>query len=169
VIIAMVFLFVVWIVWPARHKDLTLRLRFIRSEVVNGQTKLLFRVEGAEQYQIFIKGFLYIRGNDQPVQRYPFSLHNYQQIGRQFYADPPLYSHNNDQGWKMQAGVSVVAQDKSLTRLYDVIKTSWLFHKNQPLPIFSLAKVLWKLPTPPMSEQVITSDLITNCPVIQFP
>jgi lipopolysaccharide export system protein LptC len=169
VIVVGVLIGVAWLMWPEpTPKNLTLKC--VRSEVVDGKNKLLFRVEGAERYAIFIKSFLYLHGNAQPVfQGSTFSLYGYLETNRQFYADPPSYSHNNDQGWTMQANVCVVSKDKSLSKLCWVIRTTWSLRKRSPLSMFSIAKSLWKGPTIVISEQIITSEVITNCPVRQFP
>lgn len=159
-----------WLVWPeSPPKDPTLRLKFVKSEVVDGKTKLLFRVEGAEKYAILIRGFRYLHDNDQP-EPLTLTVPVFTSLNREreFYADPPQYSPLNVEGWKLQANVSVMRSDHNLYALYGVIRYTWHIQKQSGSSVFSAAKLLWDYPTHSVSEQTITSEVLTNVPLIQF-
>lgn len=162
---------VAWSVWPERHKDLTLRLKFVRSEVVDGKPKLLFKVEGAEQYEVFINGFWYVHGDDHSTPLIPniSLLPDYLLKRRQFYADPPRYSPYyppstpNDQTWKMRCNAQVLVDDRKLSKLWWVAKNTWTLRQESHNSIVYVAKYLWRnSPRRNISEQTITSELITS-------
>jgi hypothetical protein len=76
---------VAWLVWPDRSpKNLKLRLKFLRTEVVDGKTKVLFEVQGAERYEFHVVAFVYFHRND------GFSV-NYVAKGRIVYTEPPQH------------------------------------------------------------------------------
>jgi hypothetical protein len=152
-----------WLMLAGRPKDLNLRLKFVRSEVVDGKSKLLFRLEGADQYDIYIKGFFYLHGNN-PQIRTLVALNG--QNTRQFYADPLSLSENSDPITNLKAGVFVSVLDRNFSRGYWAIKDSWSLRKERKLPMFSLAKSLWKRPLRAVYDGIITSDVITNAPLI---
>lgn len=155
VIIVGVLVGLVWLVWPERSERLT--LKFVRSEVIDGNSKLLFRLEGADQYRVFIKGFFYIHGDDQTL----VALNG--QTGRQFYAEPLLYSENGPIT-QMRAGVFVLVLDTNFSRFYWCIRDAWSLRKESKLPILSHAKSLWQRSVRVVSNETITSDVFTNTP-----
>jgi hypothetical protein len=160
-----------WLVWPeSPPKNLTLRLKFVRSEVVVGNTKLLFRVEGADKYEILIQGCRYVSSNYLPPSdgREPAdTLFDpfYFYTAREFHVDQPKSSPFNDEGSKLQAIVCVVVHESKFSKLRRVAKDALAFRKPFGFPFFSLAKFLWQSNERHcISHQVITSDVVTNAP-----
>lgn len=173
-ILAVVFLFVVWIVWPEQPKDLTLHLKFVKSEVVDGKMQFWFRVEGAKKYEIYILSFNYIRGDAKPSPDLldpvvgDMSLQPLI-IGREFYAPHPRYSPllTNYEGCRLEADISIVkAHESKLSKVRRVITDTWKYRKQMGGTL-STAKINWQLHPPQLiSRQTITSDVITNIPPI---
>jgi hypothetical protein len=165
VIIVGLLIGVAWLVWPERPKDLTLRLKFV-SEVVDGP---LFRIEGADKYEIFVKGYAYVQANAPPfsTNSIEFSFQNPPFRSREIHADDlQANSVISKEGWQMQADVMVLVPDDKFTTACDVIKDTWRMRKRIKTSIFSTAKFLWT-GYPHMhviSEQIITSEVITNIP-----
>lgn len=160
---------VAWLVWPERPKDLTLHLKFVRNEIVDGVPKLLFRVEGADKYEIMISRVYYVNAHD----RGEIPLSTFlpkEKSERQFYADPPLYS-----GWNLQADVYVGRVDKKfsqhLSNFWWVMKKTWKDRNKTKSSMFSLAKLYWQhhrmLEFTTLSEQKIGNEPIKNHTAIQ--
>jgi hypothetical protein len=168
-IIVVLLLGLAWFLWLERPKDLTLRLKVVRNEVVDGRSRFLLRVEGARPYEVDITSLRYLRGQDPSPPYGTFSLHYYSSA-REFFVDTPqYYSSWGNQAWKLQADVVVLAPEKTLSKVNRVIKDTWRLPKglpkygSTPRSRLALAKYLWQLnPKTVISKQVVTSELITN-------
>jgi len=168
-ILVLLLLALAWLLRPVRVTDLTLRLKVVGNEVVDARSQFLFRVEGAQGYAVEITTLRYLRGEDPSPPYGTFSLHHYSS-SREFLVDAPqYYSSWGNQAWKLQTDVVVLAPEKTLSKLKRVIKDTW--HRGKGLPTYgnshwsrlALAKYLWRLnPKRVISEQVTTSELITN-------
>src|SRR5262249_5645740 len=137
-----------WLVWPEPSpKNLKLRLKFLRTELVDGKTKVLFEVQGAEKYEIDLVAFIYFhRNHGLPV--------NFVFKNRIVYTEPPQHdpeapqhwteaSFLNDQGWKVRADLEIILHESKFLKLPMVIKDTWEFRRSGG-SLFSIAKELWR-------------------------
>jgi hypothetical protein len=156
-----------WLLWPG--PELTLRLKLVRTGIEDGKTAVLFRIEGAEQYELHIKNFRYLIGR-KPASRLPaFTL---DLVAREFWATaaPEYYADVGEQGWQVQASVFVVVPEKNnIGKVFRVLRAArreYRFWRQGPSPVhvsfLSLAKSRWKANGNYVIEQTITSDVITN-------
>jgi hypothetical protein len=168
VIIVGVLVGLAWLVWPGT--DLTLRLKLVRTGIEDGKTGVLFRVEGAEQYELHIENFRYLLGR-KPASSLPSLTLD---LGtREFWATaaPEYYADVGDQGWQVQASVFVIGPaKKNIRKALWAIRNAWPEYRfwrrtAKPVSFLSLAKSRWNYNgNLILSRQTITSELITNTP-----
>jgi hypothetical protein len=156
-----------WVLLAGRPKDLKLRLKFVRSEIVNGTNKFLFKIEGADQHEVCVAGFWYVANEKLSSSNGVFAFTNYSRPiwGRLFLVNAPQYSPNA-KGLRLQADVGVFSPDKNNPgKALRVIKDAWDDSSRDRLSYFSTAKAYWQNKAMGLiSEQTLTSDLITNTP-----
>ena len=157
-----------WLVWPDRTQDLGLRLKIVRYAVQDGTPGVLFRVEGAENYEILVTGYSFCPGGNSPHST--FGIHNYT-AGREFFvSDPQSYMDVGDKGWRLQADAWVLPSHQSkFSKLVAVTRDAWRarnagYDTIHP-SFFSTAKFFWNANSRHiLSQQTLTSELITNTP-----
>ena len=90
-----------WVIWPERAPNVRLRLKVVRNEIVDGNQRILFRVEGAELYEVYTTDSWYVRGGQLLPDFEILSFHN-SVPGSEFFVDAPQgYLNGPEQGWKL--------------------------------------------------------------------
>jgi hypothetical protein len=121
-----------WLVGPGTSKDLTLRLKLVKTGIEDG-TPVLFRVEGAEPYEVHIKTLRYLLGQKHVSSLPSFTL----DLGaREFWSAPATeyYADVGDQGWQLEANVYVVVPEKNnIGKVSRVLKDAWREYFPSPL------------------------------------
>lgn len=151
-----------WLLWPEpTPKELTLYMQIVRSEVVNGKTNFLFRVEGAGKCPILINRIWYVDVYENSLPD-PDILDDH--VHREFCTGPPV--HPPDRGWKVRANAYVLRRNNVVSTLYWVTRDTWRLHSGGATQsVLSLAKTMWRGHSmTAINDEVITSELITNTP-----
>lgn len=155
----------VWTVWPERHKNISLRLKFVGSGDLGRKAFGLFQVQGAEQYDIIVTSYRCVHGTNASPVNPTFAFKNLQTF-RIFRVENQDLVH---QELQLEANVDVVEPEKKLSQLLRTLKgiLQCVFMKassnGKTAPITSVVKPLWELNSyRVISEQTLTSDLITN-------
>ncbi len=160
-----------WLVWPEPSpKNLKLRLKFLRTELVDGKTKVLFEVQGAERYEIHLVAFIYFYRNDGFSVSHVFKNRIVYTEPPQHYPEAPQHwteaSFLNDQGWKVRADLEIILHKSKFFKLPRVIKDTWEF-RHSGGSLFSIAKEFWRGVDSRQVIDVYASDVITNASAIQ--
>lgn len=111
VILAGILFVAAWLVWPEpTPKDINLRLKFVGSGDLGGKAFGLFRVEGAERYDIIVKSYRCIRGTNVSPVNPAFACENFQMFRIFRVENQELINH----GWQLQASVAVVEPEREV-------------------------------------------------------
>lgn len=157
------------LVWPQKP-GLTLRLKILRTGIENGQPGVLFHIEGAEQYPLYVQSFSYLLGKNAASRDATFSIFS---PAREFWVTAPseYYADLRDQGWKVQADVLLFAPEKNdIGKFFRVMRDAWRYsHMRGPRPsnppsFFSTAKFLWQANRQISYKRTPISQMITNTP-----
>jgi hypothetical protein len=136
----------------------------VRHDLQGGKPGVIFRVEGAERYEILVTSYYFLPAHNSS--QGTLGLHNYTP-GREFFVDGPQY-HIGDEGWRLKADVLVLTSNRSkFSKIVAVTKDTWRARSvgyDSVHPSFlSTAKFFWQADsTRILSEQTLTSDVITN-------